>query len=155
MPSQEKGIRTQMGTEREDYVRTQGESSLCKPRRNQPWPHLKLLASRTGRKEISDRSPTEWVWLCDSTDWGPSGFSIHGIFLARILECVTISSFRGSSQPGDRTSISCISCLVGSLFTTEQLRKPIGLLIHGILLWQSQQTNTYLSQSYKRKEPED
>ena len=36
------------------------------------------------------------------------GFSVHGIFQARILEWVAISSSRGSSQPRDQTHISCI-----------------------------------------------
>ena len=31
--------------------------------------------------------------------WGPPGFSVHGTFQARILECVAISSSRGSSRP--------------------------------------------------------
>ena len=34
-------------------------------------------------------------------------WAVHGIFQARILEWVAISSFRGSSQPRDRTCISC------------------------------------------------
>ena len=38
--------------------------------------------------------------LCDSMDCDPSGFSVHGILQARILEWVAIP-FRGSSQPRD------------------------------------------------------
>ena len=41
----------------------------------------------------------------------PPGSSVHGIFQARILECVTISSSKGFSQPRDRTRISCVSCI--------------------------------------------
>ena len=47
--------------------------------------------------------------LCDPMDWSPPGSSVHGIFQARILEWVTISSSQGSSRPRDRTHISCIS----------------------------------------------
>ena len=36
-----------------------------------------------------------------------AGSSVHGIFQARILEWVAISSFRGSSLPRDRTRVSC------------------------------------------------
>ena len=36
------------------------------------------------------------------------GSSVHGVFQARILEWVAISSSRGSSQPRDPTRISCI-----------------------------------------------
>ena len=42
-------------------------------------------------------------------DWSPPGSSVHGIFLARILEWVAISSSRGSSWLGDWTHVSCIS----------------------------------------------
>ena len=48
------------------------------------------------------------VWL--SVTPSP-GFSAHGIFQARILECVAISYSRGSSQPRDQTHNSCVSCI--------------------------------------------
>ena len=38
------------------------------------------------------------------------GSSVHGIFQARILEWLAISSFRGSSQPRDQTQVSWVSC---------------------------------------------
>ena len=47
----------------------------------------------------------------------PPGFSVHGIFQARILEWVTISFSRGSSQPRDCTRVSCVSCSAGRVFT--------------------------------------
>ena len=47
--------------------------------------------------------------LCDPIDCSPPGFYVHGIFQARILEWVAISSSRGSSGPRDRTRISDIS----------------------------------------------
>ena len=46
--------------------------------------------------------------LSDSTDYSSPGSSVHGMFQARILEWVSISSSRGSSRPRDRTHISCI-----------------------------------------------
>ena len=36
-------------------------------------------------------------------------YMIHGILQARILEWVASSFFRGSSQPRDRTPVSCIA----------------------------------------------
>ena len=48
--------------------------------------------------------------LCDPMNCSPPGSSVHGIFLARILEWVAISSSRGSSQPRDWTCISYVSC---------------------------------------------
>ena len=44
-----------------------------------------------------------WPTLCDPMECSPPGASVHGIVQARILEWVTMSSSRGSSQPGDRT----------------------------------------------------
>ena len=38
-------------------------------------------------------------------DCGPPGSSVHGIFQARILECVAISFCRGSSQSRDQICI--------------------------------------------------
>ena len=46
--------------------------------------------------------------LCLPMDCSLPGSTIHGILQARILECVAISSSRGSSQPMDQTSVSCI-----------------------------------------------
>ena len=48
--------------------------------------------------------------LCNPLDWSLPGSSVNGIFQARILEWVVISSSKGSSQPGDRTLVFCISC---------------------------------------------
>ena len=39
--------------------------------------------------------------LCDPMDCSPPGFSVHGIFQARILEWPAIPFSRGSSQPRD------------------------------------------------------
>ena len=47
--------------------------------------------------------------LCDPTDCSPPSSSVHGISQARILEWIPVPSFRGSSQPRDRTGVSCIS----------------------------------------------
>jgi len=48
--------------------------------------------------------------LCDPLDCRPPGSSVHGVFQARILQWVAISSSRGSSWPRNRTHISCVSC---------------------------------------------
>ena len=46
----------------------------------------------------------------DPMDCIPSGFSVHGLLLAKILGWVAISSSRGSSRFRGQTSISCVSC---------------------------------------------
>ena len=62
--------------------------------------------------------------LCDPMDWNPAS-SVHGILQARILEWVAIPFSRGSSQPRDRTRVSCSFYITGRFFTTEPLGKPI------------------------------
>ena len=52
--------------------------------------------------------------LCDPVDCIPPGSSVHGILQARILEWVTIPSFRESSQPRNQIQVSHIE---GTLFT--------------------------------------
>ena len=47
--------------------------------------------------------------LCDPIDHSPPGSSVHGILQARMLEWIAISFCRGSSQPRDRTCVSCVS----------------------------------------------
>ena len=46
--------------------------------------------------------------LCDPLDCSLPGSCVPGISQARILECVAISSPRGSSGPRDWTRISCV-----------------------------------------------
>ena len=48
--------------------------------------------------------------LCDTMDCSTPGFTVHGIFQARILEWGAISYSRGSSQPRDGNRVSCVSC---------------------------------------------
>ena len=43
--------------------------------------------------------------------YSPLGSSVHGLFQARILEWVAISSFRRSSRLRNRTLISFVSCI--------------------------------------------
>ena len=49
-----------------------------------------------------------YLILCDPMDYSQLGSSVHGILQARILEWIAISFSRGSSQPRDRTHISCV-----------------------------------------------
>ena len=58
--------------------------------------------------------------LCDPMDCSLPGSSVHGILQARILEWVTISFSRGSSQPRDRTQVSCIGGRYFNLGATRE-----------------------------------
>ena len=53
--------------------------------------------------EVAQSCPT----LSDPMDCSLPGSSIHGIFQARVLEWGAIAFSRGSSQPRDRTRVSC------------------------------------------------
>ena len=55
-------------------------------------------------------SVARWcLTFCNPVDCRLPVSSVHGILQARILEWVAISSSRGSSQPRDRTCVSCVS----------------------------------------------
>ena len=56
-----------------------------------------------------------WSTLCD-----PMNYTVRGILQARILEWVAFPFSRGSSQPRDRTQVSCIA---GELFTSWATRE--------------------------------
>ena len=60
--------------------------------------------------------------LCDPMVGSLPGFSVHGILQARILEWITIHFSRGTSQPRDRTLVSCIA---GRLFTVWAIGKSL------------------------------
>ena len=79
--------------------------------------------------------------LCDPMDCSPPGSPVHGILQVRIMEWVTISSFRESSWLRDQTGISCISC-IGRWITLplSPLGSPFAfftryLLNHYLLIW--------------------
>ena len=72
---------------------------------------LKNVYKHWLRKFTYITEASEWVkslsrvWLfCDPMDYSPLGFSIHGVFQARILEWVAISFSRGSSPPREAAS---------------------------------------------------
>ena len=63
------------------------------------------LQRRHSESEVVQSCPA----LCYPVEYSPPGSSVHGIFQARILEWVAISFSKGSSQPRDRTQLSCIA----------------------------------------------
>ena len=81
------------------------------------------------------KSPQSCPTLCDPIDGNPPGSSVHGIFQARTLEWVAISSSSGSSWPRDQTHVSCILLhWPGRFFTTVSPGKPKLYLFKSILL---------------------
>ena len=50
--------------------------------------------------------------LCDPLDCNPQGSSLFGL-----LQWAAMPFAKGSSQPRDRTHVSCVSCIAGRFFT--------------------------------------
>ena len=95
-----------------------GDSVLLRP-----WKWKKML--------IAQSCPT----LCDPVDYSLPGSPIHGILQARILEWVAVLFSRGSSQPRDRTQVSCITDWFFTNWATREGLSMRGLKIPMGLLW--------------------
>ena len=92
----------------------EGTLNPCQFRCREARGHVLLQAvTARGLRDVK-RSPCLRVHaqscptLCDPMNCSLPGSSVRGVFQARILEWVAISSSRGSSQRRDRTCISCI-----------------------------------------------
>ena len=109
-------------------------SCLENPRGRRAWwaDIYGVTQSRTRLKWLSSSSPgpcwagslLKWsevkvaqscLTLCDSMD-----YTVHGVLQARILEWVAFPFSGGSSQPRDRTGVSCIA---GGFFTNWVIRE--------------------------------
>ena len=62
------------------------------------------------------------------------GFSVHGIFQARVLEWVAISFSKESSWPRDRTQVSCIADRCFTLWATNS---PLYIYISSFFFFSS------------------
>ena len=90
-------IRKSRDTQKESQC-LHGTFNLCQPADSRVTEgssggqHCPLLVS-----ESESEASKSYLTLCDPMSCGPPGSSIHGIFQARVLEWVAISSSRGSS----------------------------------------------------------
>ena len=75
--------------------------------------------------------------LCDPMDCSPPASSVHGIFQARVLEWVAVSSSRGSSQSRDWES----AALQADSLPSEQPGKLIIQMLHKTPVGQNQERN--------------
>ena len=81
--------------------------------------------------------------LCNPLACSRLDCSVHGIFQARILEWVAISSSRESSWLRDPSHVSCVSCIAGRFFTcwafgeAHSLRGPSLFKVWGPLFLKS------------------
>ena len=101
---------------------SQSETAKVDPSRSSVWLSRSELPRaflpiwwRRGRMLVAQLCPI----LCNSMDYSPLGSSVHGILQARILEWVTISFSRGSSQLRDQTQF----CIAGRFFTIWAFRE--------------------------------
>ena len=92
---------------------TKGYSSLLVSDTFYPQFLLKCLVPLRNYKLGGCSAAQSYPTLCTTTVCNPPVSSVHGIFQARILDQVAISSSRGSSQPRDQTHVSCTSSLAG------------------------------------------
>ena len=63
------------------------------------------------RDDFTACSVQSCLTVCNPMDCSPPGSPVRGIFQARMLEWIAISSCRRLSQPRDRNCVSCISCV--------------------------------------------
>ena len=86
--------------------------------------HFTIWATREILRHEDKKSKSQvaqsCLTLCNPMDCSLPGSSVRGIFQARILEWVAISFSRRSSQPRDRTQVSCISGAFFTIWTTRE-----------------------------------
>ena len=82
--------------------------SLLKKKKSFKSLSILALSEKAKDKRVCACAQSLILPLCDPRNYNPPGSSFQGLFQARILEWVAISFSRGSSQPRDRTCVSCI-----------------------------------------------
>ena len=89
------------------------------------WDSLNLQGTRNDLGKVC-------LTLCNPMDCSLPGSSVHGIFQARILEWVAISSSRGSSQPRDQTQVFRIAGRCFKLCVTREAIRSLKFSFKGI-----------------------
>ena len=93
-----------------------------------------VLANGNITPWVCIKSRQSYLTLCNPMDYSPPGSSVHGILPARILEWVAISFSRGSSQPRDRTQVSCIADRCFILWATREAKQYFQCFIIFLLI---------------------
>ena len=78
-----------------------------------------LSTVQAAYSEVAQSCPA----LCDPMDCSLPGSPVHEIFQAIVLERIAISFSRGSSQPRDRTRVSCIIDSGFTVWATREVGK--------------------------------
>ena len=98
----------------------------------------KLLVKVKVKYEVTQSCPT----LCDSMDCSLPGSSVCVILQSRVLEWVAVFFSRKSSQPRDRTWVSCIAGRCFTIWYTREDRKTPSRSVQSLLSsgdWDTQQ----------------
>ena len=69
---------------------------------------------------VANKHEKVLTFIVVEVKWKSVSYIVHGILQVRILEWVAILFSRGSSQPRDRTQVSCIA---GGFFTSSATRE--------------------------------
>ena len=85
-----------------------------KPHGNSTFNHLKT-AGQSSVHIPASRMKVKVPQSCLTFESHPTGYTVHGVLQARILEWVTVPFSRGSSQSRNQTQVSCIA---GRFFTS-------------------------------------
>ena len=98
----------------QQWIISQSDCGMCHKEDCIPQPSTNNPVGPRRSSKALPRAKWKWVWLspvrlCDTID-----YMVRGILKARILEWVAFPFSRGSSQPRNRTQVSCIA---GRFFT--------------------------------------
>ena len=93
--------------------------------------HRITILLKESESEVTQSCPT----LCNSMDCSLPGFSIHGIFQARVLEWVAISFSRWSSWPRDRTWVSDTAGGCFTLWATSWCKSNCNFALLKFAIW--------------------
>ena len=106
---------------------------------NIKWSDIQNLLCRVSNTCVHAFSAAQLCsTLCDATDCSLSGSSVHGIFPARILEWIAISSSRGSPQLRDQTHVSCTTRWIFHCWATGETLSNIWRVINKLAVINSQ-----------------
>ena len=83
---------------------------------NQKSPVRKAIIKKSVCVLVAQWCPT----LYNPMDCSLTGSSVHGIFQARILECIAIPFSKGSSRTRDQTWASCIAGIFFTFWATRE-----------------------------------
>ena len=85
------------------------------------WPSCVRLR-HISQNSMQSKMKVKWKSLSHVTLCNPMNYMVHGILQARTLDWVAFPFSRGSSQPRNRTQVSCIA---GRFFTSWATRKAL------------------------------